>query len=310
MGGPWTLADVKPFLRAVLGDRQVIRFPGGAALQPLWARALATLRAGKVRLRYAAIGGGSPLLEHTERQARALARRLDGAPVEVAMRYSAPRADQALRALLDRGCTRVVALSLYPQRCGATTDSSFADLERALAGRAEEVELVPIRAFHDHPGYLRALAATVGEALDELNEAVRASAVVLFSAHGVPERLVAAGDPYVDQVRATVAGVVAELGDALGEHRLSFQSRVGPVRWVGPHTDAVVEQLGRGGTRALVVVPVSFVSDHIETLHELDIELAALARASGVTHFVRAPALGDRPAFVDALATLVEEALG
>jgi len=309
MGGPWTLDHVKPFLRAVLGDRQVIRFPGGALLHPLWARMITGLRAKRVRARYAEIGGGSPLLEHTRKQATALAARLDGMRVEVAMRYSEPSARTALELLAAAGCSEVIALSLYPQECAATTGSSLADLERALAGQAGASSLVVIRSFHDHPAYLRALAETVRDGLAQLDEAARARAVVLFSAHGVPEKLAAGGDPYVGQVRETVAGVVAELGDEIGEHRLAFQSRVGPVRWVGPHTDAVVEQLGQEGVEALLVVPISFVSDHIETLHELDIELAALAARAGIGQFARAPALNDRAGFIDALGSLVEEVI-
>lgn len=309
MGGPWTLDEVKPFLRAVFGDRQVIRFPGGPALQGIWARLIAAVRAPKVRARYAQIGGGSPLLDWTRRQAQGLAALLDGAPVEVAMRYSEPRAASAIARLVSSGCRRMVLLPLYPQDCGATTGSSLDDARRAAARQGETLELIEVRSFHDDPAYVRAVADRIREGLAGLPEPVRGRAVVLFSAHGIPQRLHAAGDPYVGQVRRTVELVVEELGDEIGEHRLAFQSRAGPVRWVGPSTQEMIRALGRDRAPAVLTVPVSFVSDHIETLHEIDIELAELAAGSGIEHFGRAPSLNDGRPFLEALARVVHRAL-
>lgn len=309
MGGPATLDDVKPFLRAVFGDRQVIRFPGGPALQGIWARLITSVRASKVRARYEQIGGGSPLLDWTRRQADGLSALLDGAPVEVAMRYSAPRALAAISRLADASCRRIALLPLYPQECGATTGSSLADARRAAAACGRELELVEVRSFHDDPAYVRALASRIRAGIAGLPAGVRDRAVVLFSAHGVPERLRAAGDPYVDQVRRTVELVVEDLGDEIGEHRLAFQSRAGPVRWVGPSAQEIIRTLGRDRTQAVLVVPVSFVSDHIETLHEIDIELAGLAARSGIARFARAPSLNDCQPFLEALAGIAIRAL-
>jgi len=309
MGGPWTLDDVKPFLRAVFSDRQVIRFPGGAALQGAWARLITAARASRVRARYAAIGGGSPLLGWTQRQARGLSELLGGAPVEVAMRYSEPRTAEALSRLVAAGCRRALALPLYPQECGATTGSSLDDMRRAAGALRVELEIIEVRSFHDDAGYIAAVAARVRKGLAALPEEARRDAVVLFSAHGVPERLDAGGDPYVGQVRRTVELVVGELGDDIGEHRLAFQSRAGPVRWVGPSTPDEVRRLAAGGVRAIVVVAISFVSDHIETLHELDIELAELAARAGIARIVRAPSLNDDPRFLGALAEIARRVL-
>jgi ferrochelatase len=310
MGGPWTLDDVRPFLRAVFGDRRVIRFPGGAALQGIWAGLITAVRASRVRARYAQIGGGSPLLEWTRKQADGLAGLLDGVPVEVAMRYSEPRVAEALSRLIGAGCRRVVLLPLYPQECGATTGSSLDDAHRAAAAAGGDLELVEVTSFHDHAGYIAAVADRVRTGLAALPDDARDAAVVLFSAHGVPEQLDSGGDPYVGQVRRTVELVVDELGDAVAAHGLAFQSRAGPVRWVGPNTTEEVRRLGSSGVRALVVVAISFVSDHIETLHELDIELAELAARCGIEHFVRAPSLNDGPLFLDALAAIVRQRLG
>ncbi|MBW2275931.1 MAG: ferrochelatase [Deltaproteobacteria bacterium] len=309
MGGPWSLDDVKPFLRAVFSDRQVIRFPGGAAFQGIWARLIASARAPKVRARYAQIGGGSPLLEWTRKQAHGLAGLLDGSPVELAMRYSEPRAPEAIAKLVGAGCRKVALLPLYPQECGATTGSSLDDARRAAARCGTRMDVVEVRSYHDDTEYVRAVAERVREGLDTLSAGVREQAVVLFSAHGVPERLHAGGDPYVGQVHRTVELVVEELGDRIGEHRLAFQSRAGPVRWVGPSTPEMVRRLGGEGVSALVLVAISFVSDHIETLHELDIELAELAASVGIAHYARAPSLNDGQLFLEALAGIARRAL-
>lgn len=310
MGGPQTLRDVKPFLRCVFADRQVIQFPGGSALQGAWARLLAAMRAPRVQARYAAIGGGSPLLEWTRLQAQGLASRLGGASVEVAMRYSRPRAEEAIARLIDAGCRQLVLLPLYPQYCSATTGSSLADAARAIEKQGLAVDIVQVRSFHDDPGYVGAVSEVIREALVRFPKEVRDRVVVLFSAHGVPERLHLDGDPYVNQVRNSVDLVMAELADELAEQRLAFQSRAGPVRWIEPSTADVIRQLGGKGVPGVLVVPISFVSDHIETLHEIDVELKELAAQVGILHFRRASSLNDRSSFLDALAGLVIRTLG
>jgi protoporphyrin/coproporphyrin ferrochelatase len=308
LGGPATIAEVRPFLRALFSDPLIIELPGGRLLQPLVAWTIATLRSRKVEGYYTRIGGGSPLLRLTLLQAACLREELArrghvGTRVEVVMRYTEPRAAAAIRTLRDEGEGRVVALPLYPQECVATTTSSLRDLERARDAIAPGLEIVSIRSYHLDPGYLSALADRIRQALSRIPDEVRRETVLLFSAHGVPERLPRRGDPYVGQIRETVAALHRIVGPDY-EHRLAFQSRTGPVKWVGPATDAVIEDLA--GRPAVVVIPVSFVSDHIETLYEIDLLFGDLARTAGIRHFVRCESLNDSHLFTRTLADLVE----
>jgi len=305
MGGPATLDEVAPFLRQLFSDRDLIRLPGGRLLQPAFARLITRLRAPRVRRYYAEIGGGSPLGRITSRQAELLAAAL--APhgefrVEIAMRYSAPRADAAVARLLAAGVTRCLALPLYPQYSGATTGSSFRDLDRAVTAAGARLELTRLEDFHAHPGYLDALSAKVAEGLASLGEPAPA---VVFSAHSLPQRMIDEGDPYERQIRATVDGVVRRLG--LQRWHLGFQSRSGPVRWLQPEIQQLLDGLIDGGERRLLLVPVSFVSDHIETLHEVDLRMRPACLARGATAFARCPSLNDDPRFIEALARLVLE---
>ncbi len=310
LGGPARPSAIRPFLTALFSDREIIRLPGGPLLQPVTARLLTTLRLASVRANYARIGGGSPLPAITRRQAEGLRERLRARGIEAqtatALRYTRPRADDALRAL--SGADRLVAVSLYPQYSRATTGSSLADLRRALDRAGLGFPLSVVDRYPDHPGYLDALADTVRRGLSAWPAPRRPSVVVLFSAHSLPERLVREGDPYVEEVGRTVAGVRERL-PAGQPWRLAFQSRVGPVRWVGPGTEEVLRDLAREGARDVLVVPVSFVSDHLETLYEIDLLYGTLARRRGIERYRRAEALNDSPAFLEALADLVTEAL-
>jgi len=300
MGGPTSLEEVEPFLRELFSDRELIRLPGGRWLQRPFAAMVSRLRAPKVRQRYDRIGGGSPLVRITQSQAhlleQSLARHGDFV-VTVAMRYSQPRAEEAVADLVRRGIRRLVALPLYPHYSSATTGSSLNDLDRALQrlGADAPAEVLRVRDFHDHPLYVQALAGTVRRGLEQLG----GEATVVFSAHSLPLRLVERGDPYRDQVERTVALVAQELG--LGSWQLGYQSRSGPVRWLEPNVLELLTRLGQAGTARLLVVPVSFVSDHIETLHEIDIEMRAHALAAGVREFARAPALNEDATFIEAL---------
>lgn len=305
MGGPETLVDVKPFLRELFSDRDLIQLPGGRLLQRPFALLISTLRAPKVMGYYDEIGGGSPLLRTTRAQAALLERALAGSGefvVEVAMRYCAPRASDAVERLGQRGARRCVALPLYPQFSGATTGSSFKDLDAARSAD-EQLEVIKVQDFHDHPGYLDALAAKV----DEGRQQAGPDACVVFSAHSLPVSMIKAGDPYQEQVEATVAGVVSRL--SLKNWRLGYQSRSGPVQWLEPDVIDLVDDLISEGQKELVLVPVSFVSDHIETLHEIDIRLKAHCMSRGAEVFVRAPSLNEDPLFIDALAQMVTSAV-
>jgi ferrochelatase len=307
LGGPSTLDDVRPFLRNLFSDPMIIELPGGRLVQPLFARMISTFRSPKVRGYYAQIGGGSPLLRITRVQAAGLEAELErrgfaGTRVPIAMRYTSPTSEDVVAALRDAGETRAIALPLYPHECVATTGSSLDALMRARDRIAPGLEIVPIRSYHLDPGYLASIVERIHETLAALSEADRRAALILFSAHGVPESLPRRGDPYVGQIRETVDAVVNIL-DVPNEHRLAFQSRTGPVRWVGPGTDETIDRLA--GHPCVVVVPIAFVSDHIETLYEIDILFRDLAAGVGIRRFVRVGSLNDSARFVSALADLV-----
>jgi len=300
LGGPGTLDDVEPFLVNLFSDRDIIQLPLGALVQPLFARAIAKARGPSVRRNYASIGGGSPQLRLTRAQAEALGARLGrtggAVPVAIAMRYWSPRTEQALAELAAAGVERVVTLTLYPHYSRATTGSSERELARVLARPEwrDRFRVSGVDRFAEEPLYLDALAATVREALALFPEETREEVVLLFSAHGLPRRFVDAGDPYVGETEATVRG---------------FQSRTGPVKWIGPGTDEILRDLGSQGVREVLVVPVSFVSDHIETLYELDQLFADVARKTGIADYRRSAVLNTHPLFIDALAGLVERHL-
>jgi ferrochelatase len=307
MGGPDSEAAVRPFLFNLFADRNIIGLP--APLRYPLAYLLCTLRAAKVRPRYRAIGGKSPLPELTAAQGRALTEALAGrgmaATAYPAFSYWYPLIHESVDRAIDGGAGRIVALSLYPQYCRATTGTCLAELHRALRARRQSFngEVTVVDRWPDHPGYLDALAGTVKETLAGLSDGERRKAEVLFSAHGVPLSLVEKGDPYREEVERTVAGVMGRLGSI--PHRLAFQSALGPMKWLAPSLADTLSALAKDGAPPVVVVPLSFVSDHVETLYELDIQYAELARSLGFSRYLRAPALNTRPDFIAALADLV-----
>ena len=314
LGGPARLADVRPFLHNLFSDRDTIRFPGGALGQRLFAFGLSRLRAPAVRRNYAAIGGGTPLICWTELQGRALAeqmRRRFGVEVVAVpcMRYWHPMAEAALRQLVDAGCDRIVAFSQYPQFSDATAGNSLRDVARTAKRCRIEVPRSEIGSFHDHPSYAAAVAECVVAGLEQIPVERRAAARIVYSAHSLPMSLVERGDPYPGHVRGSVAAVQRATG-LPQQHEIAWQSKVGPARWLEPSTVDRIRALPAEGVRDALVVPISFTSDHIETLHELDVELAEDAAAAGLEGLWRAPSLNDRAAFAAALADVLAEHLG
>ncbi len=314
LGGPVTLDDVEPFLTNLFSDRDIIQLPLGAALQPLLARLIAKARGPAVRRRYAGMGGGSPQLAITKAQASALEAVLnrDGARFRtfVAMRYWHPFADETLEEMECEGISRVVVVTMYPQYSTATTGSMDRELARVLTqprwkGR---FRVTGIRSYAEEPQYLEAMADTIRRGLATYPPERRDHVVLLFSAHALPSKIVEGGDPYVREIEMTRQGVLAKLG-LPNRHLLSYQSRSGPVRWIGPGTEDVIKELGREGVKELFGIPISFVGDHIETLYELDDLYANEARRAGITDFRRAEALNTNPLFIAALATLVRRHL-
>ena len=304
MGGPDSLSAVRPFLARLFSDKELIRLPAAAVTQPLFAWIVSGVRARTVRRYYEEIGGGSPIALLTERQRRALeealARTGGKFKVYVGMRYWHPLAKHAVLEMKEDGVVRAIALPLYPQYCSATTGSSFNDLRRWMRWAGCAFPVTEIRSYPDHPKYVAALAETVSAALRGVD---REGVFLLFSAHGVPKALIDGGDPYRGETERTVAAVMRGFPGL--PHGISYQSRAGRAEWLSPDTVDEVTRLSQEGVKTLVVVPVSFVSDHIETLHELDIRLAAHAREAGIQSFRRAPALNDAPAFIAALKDIV-----
>ena len=304
MGGPDSLAAVEPFLYNLFSDRELIRLPAGALLQKPFAKLISHFRAKRVRLNYQAIGGKSPLLEWTGKQAQGIAERLGEhwSPF-VAMRYAPPRAEQTVQRIKAAGIRKAVVLSMYPHYTGATTGSSIGDFKRAVARIHPELELHFIEQWYDWPGYLDALAARIGQGLERFHELLRDEVQILFSAHALPQKFIDEGDPYLEHVQATVEGVMERVGER--PWHLGFQSRSGPVQWMAPDTLAVMDRLAEEGKTAVLIVPISFVSDHIETLHEIDIEYRHHAELHGLRQFVRVPSLNAGADFLDAMAALV-----
>ena len=314
LGGPGDLSEVEPFLVKLFSDREIIELPGGAALQPLVARIIAKMRGPSVRENYSRIGGGSPQLRLTQEQARALEQRLnalsDGSPhflVRIAMRYSAPTCADALGVFAAADVRQLVTLSLFPHYSKATTGSSRHEFERTLAEprfRNLNFDVSHVEQYPDNPQYLDAFTDTVRTAFNTIPEARRADTVILFSAHGLPQKFVDEGDPYVDHIEATRAGLLKRL-NVPNRQLLAYQSRTGPVKWLGPGTEETIVRLGHEGVKDLLVVPLSFVSDHIETLYEVDLLFEETARRAGITGYFRPEALNSHPMFIDALAHLV-----
>lgn len=309
LGGPATLDEVEPFLLRLFADREIIQLP----FQDWLGKFIATRRAPKVRKLYDAIGGGSPILKWTTAQGEAMCRRLDEmspatAPHKfyVAFRYAPPFADDALRAMKADGITRAVAFTQYPQWSCSTTGSSLNDLWRAAArtGLEDAFEWSIIDRWGEHPGFVSSMASAVEDGLDEFPAEERDDVLVMFSAHSLPLSVIDRGDAYPAEVSASVSRVVQTIG-LRNPYMVTYQSEVGPVRWLGPSTETVIEQLAARGQKNVLVVPIAFTSDHIETLSELDIEYAELAHKLGMPGFKRAPALNARPEFLDALADIV-----
>ena len=317
LGGPDDLASVEPFLVSLFSDREIIELPVGAALQPVFARVIAKLRGPGVRRNYASIGGGSPQLRLTRDQAALLEQRLNAGrgqafKVFIAMRYTRPSSDDALRAIAEAGITRIVTLTLFPHYSKATTGSSTRELMRTLdkaEWRAKNFEVSHIDRYPADPRYLDAMAETVNEAWQRIPVELRGKTVLLFSAHGLPQKFIDQGDPYVGDIEATRAGILERLSFTAREV-LAYQSRTGPVKWIGPGTEEMLHQLGHEGVRNVLIVPLSFVSDHIETLYEVDQLFLETARQAGISGYWRTDALNLSPRFIDALGGLVEDHVG
>lgn len=306
LGGPDRLDAVEPFLYNLFCDPEIINFMGaGIARKPL-AKLIASRRAQVVRDHYEEIGGGSPIVDLTNRQARALASALEpnfDARVVVAMRYWHPLTEEAIAQLRGESLDQLILLPLYPHYSFATTGSSLKEWQRLYRSNGIPVRMV--NDFHAHPLYIAALAERVNESLRAMNQPNGVH--LLFSAHGLPLSLVEKGDPYPRQIEETIKLVLAA-GGWPNAHTLCYQSRVGRQKWLEPSLTNTIDKLPAEGVRRLLVIPISFVTEHIETLHEINIEAREQAEARGVTEFRMMASLNDSPTFIRALADLVTTA--
>jgi len=308
LGGPDSLDAVEPFLRNLFRDPAIIRAP--APVRHVLARLIARRRGPEARTIYRALGGRSPLLAETEAQAAALKAALgglDAVEVVIAMRHWHPLSEAAARRVAAFRPDRIVLLPLYPQFSTTTTASSFDAWRRAAAAAAVTAPTRAVCCYPSADGLAEAHAALIAPLLDAA--AATGSPRLLFSAHGLPKSVVARGDPYQWQVEETARRIVARLGREGLDWAVCYQSKVGPLAWLEPSTVDEIERAGRARV-PVVVVPVAFVSEHSETLVELDIDYRERAEAAGVPAYHRVPALGTQPAFIAALASLVRGALG
>lgn len=312
LGGPEKLEDVGPFLFNLFSDPEIIRLPFPWLQKPL-AWFIASRRTKKSQENYRKIGGGSPLRRITEAQADALKEQLQAlgqdAKIYIGMRYWHPYTEEAIARIIQDGIEKLVILPLYPQFSISTSGSSFRLLEKLWQEdpRLQQIEYTVIPSWYKQPGYLQAMAELIAQEIDQLPNPHEAH--VFFSAHGVPKSYVEeAGDPYQQEIEECTYLIMRTL-DRPNAHTLAYQSRVGPVEWLQPYTEDAIPELATKGIKDLVVVPISFVSEHIETLEEIDLEYRELAEEAGIHNFRRVPALNTHPVFIKALADLVIDAL-
>ena len=309
LGGPDSPDAVEPFLYNLFCDPDIIDFFGAwFARRPL-ARYIARNRAGVVREHYNDIGGQSPIRLLTERQARALESALAphcDAKCFIAMRYWHPLSAEAAVDVNAWNAPDLVLLPLYPQYSFATTSSSLKEWQRVYHPNGNAPRVHTVENFFDHPLYVRSVAEKIALALTHFDRPE--SAHIMFSAHGLPLSLIERGDPYARQVAETVK-LVMQQGAWPNAHTLCFQSKVGRRKWLSPSLIETIDKLARAGEKNLLVVPVAFVTEHIETLHEINIEAREQARHAGIEQFEMMPAVGDSPTFVAALADVVLRSL-
>lgn len=305
LGGPDSLAAIEPFLYNLFCDPDIIDFPfARIARQPL-ARLISATRARHVRRHYQEIGGRSPILEFTLRQARALEtelRRDFDARVVVAMRYWHPFTEEAIRELEAHAPEEVVLLPLYPQYSRTTTGSSLHEWTRRFHPNGWNPRVHAISDFYEEDGYIDALAHAINEELSAFDNP--SDVDMVFSAHSVPVAVIEAGDPYQRHIERTV-DLVWSRGHWTGRRHLCYQSKVGASKWLQPSMHATIKRLADQSRRHVLVVPVSFVSDHVETLHEIDIEHRAQACGLGIQDYRMVRGLNDSPGFISLLANLV-----
>jgi len=307
LGGPDTLEAIEPFLYNLFCDPDIIDFPFARIGRKPLAKLISATRAHKVRHHYATIGGGSPIRRNTERQAAALESELRGQGIDarcfVAMRYWHPFTREAVEQIRAAGCDEIVLLPLYPQYSNTTTGSSLNEWRRLFH---DDVPTHCVEEFYRNSTYLDAMAEKIDQALVRFPVPTRPE--IVFSAHGVPLSVIQKGDPYQRQIEETVQ-LLMQRGEWTNPHRLCYQSKVGASKWLGPSLHHTLKELSQRQVREVCVVPVAFVSDHVETLGEIDHEARHEAQQLGITKFEMSPGLNDSSRFIQALGQIVLQAL-
>jgi len=306
LGGPDSLDAVKPFLFNLFYDRAIIRLPN--PFRWFIAKFISYRRTKKAKEIYSLLGGTSPILKNTEAQAELLKKKLgSGYEVFICMRYSHPMSDEVAYQIKEYDPDEVIFLPLYPQYSTTTTKSSVEDLEQALNKHGVKAKQKIIESYQANEYFIKAHASLLNSALREAfsDEVTQSNKIILFSAHGLPKKIIDAGDPYQKQVEETVAAVMSEFKEI--DYKITYQSRVGPLEWLKPDTEEEIKIAAASG-KTIIVVPIAFVSEHSETLVELDIEYGKIAHELGVRYF-RVPTLGTEKNFIECLAQLCRSGL-
>ncbi len=302
LGAPGNLGEVKPFLKQLFSDPDIFSVPFGKLGQSLFSNVIATLRAPRSKKFYEAIGGGSPLVKNTNEQASALQDRFQDQPeitVFSGQRYWHPFIEEIVDEIRADRFERIILIPLFPHYSTTTTLSIINEWNRHGANLPKPLV---VERFYGLPEYSQACADSILESLQEFDE----NPHILFSAHSIPESRVKAGDTYVDEIRENMLEIMEKIPRRLN-HSLAFQSKVGPVQWVGPPLHNELTRLIKLGVKYILIYPISFVSEHVETLYELDIEYAGIARQMGFRHFMRASTVQTSGMFIDVLEKLVRE---
>jgi protoporphyrin/coproporphyrin ferrochelatase len=302
LGGPDSLEAVQPFLENLFNDSDIFKLP----FQNSLARFISKKRAPKVQKEYELIGGKSPINEWTEKQRSMLEVKLRSlekdTDVLVAMRYWKPLTQEVVSKAEQSSYEKIILLPLYPHFSVSTTGSSFNEWKRFYKG--DESKVIYIDSYQTHPLYLKAINERIDESLLRFPQEVRNDVQLVFSAHGTPVSYVKKGDPYSLQIKETIEGIM-KLRDGTHNHHLCFQSKVGPAKWLEPATDTMIEELAAEGKKHLLIIPISFVSDHVETSFELDIEYRHVADKVSIENYIVMKGLNDSQVFIDALYDIV-----
>lgn len=307
LGGPDSLDAIEPFLNNLFNDPDIFKIPFG---QKLFAKIIASKRAPIVAEEYKMIGGNSPINKWTEYQRSELEKELrqinNNIDVYTAMRYWKPLTAETVKKIESQNYDKILLLPLYPHYSVSTTGSSINEWNRHYKGEKEK--LVTVNNYYENAKYLAALNERIDSTLEKFDEDIRDSVVFLFSAHGTPVSMAKKGDPYSKQIMETVE-LVMQGRENKNEYHLCFQSKVGPVKWLEPSTDKTIKQMAEEGKRNLLIVPISFTSDHVETLFELDVEYRHVADENGIKNYIVMEGLNDSALFIDALKEISVEML-